>query len=59
MFLLFYLLTATIHALRRLRRYMHEYLVFKDIWSMDKKLFFEKYRTFNSPATHFNQDMTQ
>jgi len=38
---------------------MHEYLVFKDIWSMDKKLFFEKYRTFNSPATHFNQDMTQ
>ncbi|CAI6360699.1 unnamed protein product [Macrosiphum euphorbiae] len=50
---------ATINALRRLRRYMYEYLEFKDIWSMDKKLFFEKYRTFNSSATHFNQDMTQ
>ncbi|XP_060835340.1 dynein axonemal heavy chain 2-like [Rhopalosiphum padi] len=26
---------------------------------MDKKLFFEKYKTFNSSATHFNQDMNQ
>lgn len=38
---------------------MKEFLVFTNIWKMDKKLFIEKYKTFNSSATHFNQDMTQ
>lgn len=38
---------------------MHKFLIFKDIWSMDKTSFFEKYKTLTSSAVEFNQDMTQ
>lgn len=47
------------NALRRLRHYMHDFLIFKDIWLMDKKLFFKTYKNCNASAIHFNQDMTQ
>ncbi|VVC43185.1 Dynein heavy chain, domain-2,Dynein heavy chain domain,Dynein heavy chain, domain-1,Dynein heavy chain, P- [Cinara cedri] len=50
---------ATINALRQLRCYMHKFLILKNIWSTNKTLFFEKYKTFTSSAMNFNQDMAK
>lgn len=50
---------ATIKALRRLERYMREFLAFEHIWTTDKESFFKNYKKLNPSAADFNRDMIQ